>query len=342
MRVGLVCPYDLSTPGGVQAQVLGLAVELNAAGDDVLVVGPNLPPEIQGIDLGGSTVIPGNGSRAPLALDPRVGRRLRAGVAEVDALHVHEPLMPLASLAALRAGKPVVATFHAAPGEIGRRMYNLIGDGLSRVLGSNVRSVTAVSRTARSVLPDGLDVEIVPNGVDTAAFRLEATKQPHSVCFLGRDEPRKGLDVLMAAWPEVLQKVPGATLHVIGAERPTPGVIWHGHVDEAEKARLLAASQICVAPHTGGESFGIALVEAMAAGTALLASDLGAFVDVAGGAATFFPAADPNALADELVTMLHDAGRLEDASTAGRKRAGDYDWDNVSGRYRAMYERALS
>ena len=121
MKVGLVSPYDLSKPGGVQVQVMGLARALEEAGDEPLVIGPGLPDGVPGVDLGRSIAVPGNGSRVPISPDPTVLRIMKSVAGVVDVLHVHEPLMPMASLLALRVGRPVVATFHAAPGQIGSR-----------------------------------------------------------------------------------------------------------------------------------------------------------------------------------------------------------------------------
>ncbi len=342
MRVGLVCPYDLSKPGGVQAQVLGLAKALAAGGDEVAVIGPGLPPDVSGVDLGDTLSIPGNGSKVPISPDPRVLRKMRAATSEIDVLHVHEPLMPSVSLSALRVGLPVVATFHAAPGAVGNAFYGFIGFALNRILGVNVRTVTAVSATARNPLPDDLDVSIVPNGIDVASMRVDVPRDPLAVVFLGRDEPRKGLDVLLEAWPAVQSAVPDARLVVMGAAREVEGVDWRGVVDEEEKAATLNGSAVYVAPNLGGESFGIVLVEGMAAGVAVVASDLSAFVEVGEDAALYFPVGDADALADRLVTVLTDEELRAGLSEAGIERAAAFDWSVVAAEYRRHYESALS
>ena len=260
MRVGLVSPYDLSVPGGVQAQVLGLAAYLRSWGDDAVVIGPGLPDGVPGVDLGESLSVPGNGSRVPIAADPRSRRRIRSAALDLDLLHVHEPLMPLASLLATHAGPPVVGTFHAAPGRAGRLAYRLTRPLLTRLLG-NTRMVTAVSRAAASVLPDGLEVRIIPNGLDVESMKVEIAREPQKVAFLGRDEPRKGLDVLLDAWETVKAARPGAELVVMGSQRDDAGPTWMGRVDEGTKAMVMSSSSIYVAPQTGGESFGVVLLE---------------------------------------------------------------------------------
>jgi phosphatidylinositol alpha-mannosyltransferase len=336
LRVGLVSPYDLSVPGGVQAQVLGLARYLGAHGDEALVIGPGLPDEVVGVDLGSSVAIPGNGSKVPISVDPAARRLIKEAVARLDLLHVHEPLMPMASLFATHAGLPVVATFHAAPGRAGRLLYRLPRPILRRLLGSTV-AVTAVSATAASVLPDDVEVEIIPNGLDLASMRIGAERSEHMVAFLGRDEPRKGLDVLLAAWPRVLAAEPGARLTVMGSNRGLEGITWKGWVDDRTKAEILGSAAVYVAPQLGGESFGIVLLEAMAAGAAVVASSLDAFVAVAAGAARYFPVGDSNALAEAIVHLLRNRGERQRLADAGATVADRYDWSRVGPAYREVY-----
>ncbi|HUG32259.1 MAG TPA: glycosyltransferase family 4 protein [Acidimicrobiia bacterium] len=342
MRVGLVCPYDLSKPGGVQTQVADLARHLTDLGDEVEVIGPGLPEAVPGVDLGGTISIRGNRSKVPLSVDPRVMGLIKAGAAGLDLLHVHEPLMPLASLAALRAGIPVVATFHAAPGRVGTGFYKATRSQLKLLLGPNVRRVTAVSPTAAAPLPANLEVSIVPNGVDVSAFGTSVGRHPSKVAFLGRDEKRKGLDVLLAAWSVVSSAVPEAELVVLGADRGTGGVDWRGRVDQTAKILSLGSAALYVAPNLGGESFGIVIVEAMAAGAAVVASDLEAFQYVGGDSVRYFPAGDSDSLARTLIELLGDPGAVSALSSAGRKRAKRYDWTEVTPRYRAIYQEALS
>lgn len=338
MRIGLVCPYDLGKPGGVQAQVLGLAARL----DESMVIGPGLPPGVRGVDLGSTLSVPGNRSKVPVSVDPRVGSLIKEAASDLDLLHVHEPLMPTVSLAALHADLPVVATFHAAPGPVGRGLYVVIGSQLNRVLGSAVRKVTAVSATAAAPLPDYLETEIIPNGVDVAAFALDVDRHPFRVTFLGRDEPRKGLDVLLEAWSSVLHQVPEAELVVMGADRGTDDAIWMGRVDDRVKTETLCSSAVFVAPNTGGESFGITLVEAMAAGAAVVASDLDAFKDVGGDAVRYVPVEDAGGLAANIVSLLQGPEEVSRLGGMGRERAAQFDWSVVTGAYRKIYADALS
>ena len=342
VKIGLVSPYDLSRPGGVQAQVLGLASSLRGMGDDASVIGPGLPDGVVGWDLGSSVEVPGNGSVAPISLDPRVGGTLRTVSRDLDVLHVHEPLMPIVSLSALRAGPPVVATFHAAPGSFGRRIYNFLGDQMGRLLGDKVKKVTAVSKTAAAALPASVEAVIVPNGLEVGQMASDRPRVANRVVFLGRDEPRKGLDVLLEAWPRIIEAWPGAELVVMGAIREVDGIEWMGVVDDETKADILGSAAVYVAPNTGGESFGIVLIEAMAAGAAVVASSLPAFVEVGGDAAIYFETGDSTDLAEQVVALLNDDDARESIAAEGAKRAGDYDWSKVAVSYRDLYEEAAS
>ncbi len=341
MRIGLVSPYDLSVPGGVQAQVLGLADYLGSVGDDVVVIGPGLPQDRPGVDLGASLALPGNRSSVPIAVNPGVLGLIRESTADLDLLHVHEPLMPMASLAALRSGPPVVATFHADPNLLVRRLYATVGTGLRRILGERVMAVTAVSTTAASALPGDLEVVIVPNGLELSKLKADVQRVVGRVVFLGRDEPRKGLDVLLDAWGSIVREIPAASLVVMGADRRIDGITWMGWVDDQVKAEMLSSAEVYVAPNTGGESFGIVLVEAMAAGAAVAASALPAFKEVAGDAARYFTPGDKESLSGTVIDLLNDSTPRSELARRGAARASDFDWSRVGPAYRQIYERIL-
>lgn len=342
MRIGLVCPYDLSKPGGVQSQVNDLAAHLRKAGDEVTVIGPGLPEGTPGVDLGPTIAVPGNRSRVPLSVDPRVAGRIRREAGDLDLLHVHEPFMPMVSISALRAGPPVVATFHAAPGAVGMGLYSLFRSQQRRLLGPRVHRVTAVSNTAAAPLADDLEVSIVPNGVDVSRFDVDVGRHSARVAFLGRDEKRKGLDVLLEAWGRVSEALPDAELVVMGADRGLEGIKWMGAVDEAAKVEGLNSAAVYVAPNLGGESFGVVLVEGMAAGCAVVASDLESFREVGGDAVRYFRAGHPDDLATVLIDLMGDTASVGALAAAGVERARRFDWKTVAAQYRAVYEEALS
>jgi phosphatidylinositol alpha-mannosyltransferase len=342
VRIALVCPYDLAQPGGVQQQVIELADRLVDLGHDAWAVGPGTGEGWQSV--GPSVGVRANSSRAPIAPAPRVIRRVRRVIAGADVVHVHEPLMPMTSLAALSAGFPTVATFHAAAPAWVRSIYRLAGPVVGRWLRRT--EITAVSPVAAAAIPAGWGLPtIIPNGIDVGAFHRDAVSRlPHRVAFLGRDEPRKGLDVLLEAWPSVRAAVPDAELEVLGAARSSsiPGVSFRGRVGEPAKHQALASAAVFSAPNLGGESFGIVVAEGMAAGCAVVASDLPAFRAVAGDGADYVAVGDPGALANAIVGLLRDERRRAALAALGRDRSAQFDWASVTQAYLAVYRRATS
>ena len=222
-----------------------------------------------------------------------------------------------------------------------RRSLRLAGPAARRLLG-RLDVVTAVSPVAASAVPALEAVRIIPNGVDTSEYET-GPKNPASVMFLGRDDPRKGLDVLLEAWPAVLDAVPGARLTVVGADRDdeTPGVSWLGRVSEEDKRAALAASEVFAAPNTSGESFGIVLVEAMSAGCVVVASALPAFARVLGDAGELIQPNDAVGLAERIVDVLSDDTGRSDRSAASVARAARFDGTEVAAAYLEAYEDAI-
>jgi phosphatidylinositol alpha-mannosyltransferase len=342
MRVGLVCPYDLGRFGGVQNQVGELASWLAAAGHEALIVGPGESGPDGAVLLGPARLVAANGAATPIRLDPRAAARVAEAVAECDVVHVHEPLMPSVSLGAMmRAAPPIVATFHADPPPPVVRLYRAGGRMVRRVL-RHARVVTAVSPVAARALP-GVVVRIIPNGVDVAAYP-SVERRPHQVAFVGRDDPRKGLRTLLEAWPQVRASVPDATLQVVGADEVaggSPGISFLGRVDDETKRAVLASSGVFCAPNTGGESFGIILVEAMAAGCAVVASAIPGFVFAAGDAAALVSPDDPAGLAGSLTAVLEDEARRSRLQQSGTERVRLFDRNAVLGAYLDAYDDAI-
>jgi len=247
VRIAVVCPYDLSAPGGVQDQVIGLVERLGGAGHEAWAVAPGDGGPDGTRHIGRTIRIPANRSTAPVSLSPRTPARVRAAVEGADVVHIHEPLMPMASLALLRSGTPPsVGTFHADPGALVRGLYRGAAPILRRLVG-RLDVVTAVSETARSAIARFTDARIVPNAVDVAGFRdAVGDRDAQRVVFIGRDEPRKGLDVLLSAWPEVRVTHPTAALRVVGTMRDEgpDGVTFLGRVSEADKRSELASAGV--------------------------------------------------------------------------------------------------
>ena len=329
MKVAIISPYDLGTSGGVQAQVLGITAGLEARGHDVVAIGP----------AGHISRIPSNGSVAPISLDPRDWQRIRRQLTTCDVLHIHEPLMPLVSWSALTTRMPSVATFHADASKAVRRLYSVVARPVKRLLADAV--VTAVSPVASSAISAFAEARIIPNGIRVP--KEQPQKGAQSLVVLGRDDPRKGLDVLLRAWPAVFRVHPHARLSVVGrVERPAmDGVTFTGFVNEAEKERILGTSRIMVAPQISGESFGITLAEGMAAGCLVVASNLPAFRFVLNGHGILFDAGDAEQLAKALIQLLEvgTAPGLSDGEI--RASAGRFSWDLVLDAYLNTYETAL-
>ena len=348
MKVGLVCPYDIGKPGGVQQLTGELATQLRDRDIDVLFVGAGSTWFHGGPGLDSVTVPAGraismraNQSKVPLTLSPTRWPKIRRVLDTVDVIHVHEPFIPLVGWMALSVDKPTVATFHADPGEWVRRAYRF-APAVNR---KSATVITAVSPTAASALPARWgEVHIVPNAIDVASYAVATGRIDRRVAFLGRDEPRKGLSVLLEAWPTVIDAVPDAQLRVMGADRgfEVQGVKWLGPVSGGEKRRMLASSRLYVSPNLGGESFGIVIAEAMAAGCAVIASALPAFVDVSGEAAIHVPPGDPRMLADQMIAVLTDDELAARMSSASLNRVTRFDWSRVVDTYIGLYEKALS
>jgi phosphatidyl-myo-inositol alpha-mannosyltransferase len=359
LRIGLVCPYSLVSPGGVQSHVLGLAGHLLDQGHEPFVLAPGeLPPELHAAlsadrfsNAGVAVPLRYNGSVARVNFGPLSAAHVRRWLRRhrFDLLHVHEPVTPSIALLALRAAvQPVVATFHAATPR--SRSLQLAG-GLLRSATEKLHVSIAVSETARRVVVQHLGREpvVIPNGIRFADFartpRPATTADRCRLVFLGRTaEPRKGLDVLLAALPAIRRAVPGLEVVIAGqGSRPLPpGCVRLGLVSEAEKAELLGSADVFVAPHRARESFGIVVLEAMASGVPVVAADLAPFVDLLGPAVPGGPAAgrlfrtgDPQSLARSVIEVLL---RPDRAMTAlARQRALRYDWSRVGARVLEVY-----
>lgn len=343
MKIAVVSPYDLAVPGGVQDQVVSLVSWLHDDGHEAWAVAPGSGGPGGTRHVGGVTGVPVNRSRAPVSLNPASVRRVAAAVSDADVVHVHEPLVPFVGLGALLADTPPrVGTFHADPGFGVRGLYRL-GASVLRRLARRLAVATAVSPVAREAVAGFVDARVVPNGLDIGALQIEMEKVPGRVVFVGRDERRKGLDVLLQAWPLVRSAVPHAELRVISTERPSgpAGVTFLGRVDIATKRAELAAASVLCAPNLGGESFGLVVAEGMAAACAVVASDLPAFEAVAGDTAVFVRAGNSNALGAAVAQVAGDPAAVAAAGEAARRRAERFDRAVVLRGYVGAYMDAL-
>ncbi|TKJ16649.1 glycosyltransferase family 4 protein [Blastococcus sp. CCUG 61487] len=365
MRIGLVCPYRWDVPGGVQYHVRDLAETLRGLGHHVEVLTPAEREESLTepyLTFAGRTVpVPYNGSMASVQFGPvsaaRVSRWLREG--RFDVVHVHEPAPPSVSLlVCMIADGPIVATFHAAT--IRSKVLAAFGP-MARPWLERISGRIAVSDFARRVQVEHLggDAVIIPNGVHVDAFAEGPTlpgvggdPDRPVVGFLGRyDEPRKGLPVLLEAMRGVVRHHPGARLLVAG--RGNADQLWRlvgpdlrphvellGEVSEADKAAFLRSVDVYCAPNLLGESFGVILIEAMAAGAPVVASDLDAFARVLddGGAGLLVPRGSADALERALRQLLADPAERARLSARGSEVARTYDWQVLARRILAVYE----
>jgi phosphatidylinositol alpha-mannosyltransferase len=359
MRVGIVSPYPWDVPGGVVAHIADLAEALIARGHDVAVMTPvdddETPLPNYVTRAGRSVPIPYNGSVSRLLLGPvsatRVRRWLHDG--EFDVLHLHSPETFSLSLLALgNAQGPIVATFHASNPK--SRILAMMQNPL-QVYFEKLAGRIAVSPAARKTIVDHLggDAVVVPNGVHIAKYAggLPMPGWPGeggAIGFVGRvDEPRKGLEVLFSALPLIRRAHPGVRVLVAGPgkhEDPPEGVTMLGLISDADKARLLASVDIFAAPNIGGESFGIVLLEAMAAGAPIVASDLDAFARVLddGGLGLLTAVGDPVALAAGCSALLAAPARRDALRVAARHAVARYDWSVVCGEILRVYETAIA
>jgi phosphatidylinositol alpha-mannosyltransferase len=372
LRVALVCPYSLSRPGGVQGQVLGLARALARRGHRVRVFAPldrdqDRPADVDTVATGRTVPLRANGSVAPVAASPSAALRALAALREWDAdvVHVHEPFAPGLPYGLLlaRGLPPVVATFHRSGSSV---LYTLLGP-LARRLAARIAVRCAVSEaaaaTARGAL--GGHYEVLFNGIELDRYSgVEPwpTSAP-AVLFLGRHEERKGLAVLLDAWRGVVGggavagRADGPAVLWVAGDGPETARLrrlhpesdrlrWLGVVDDEEKVRRLVGAEVLAAPSLGGESFGLVLVEAMAARTVVVASDIEGYRQAAGPCAVLVPAGDPTALAAALRGVLAgDRATSRGGAAPGRgswldegaDRAARWSMASLAGRYEERY-----
>jgi phosphatidyl-myo-inositol alpha-mannosyltransferase len=361
MRIGMVCPYSLDVPGGVQSHVLQLAEVMLARGQEVSVLAPASPdtplPDYV-VSAGRAIPIPYNGSVSRLQFSPAVHGRVRRWLTEgsFDVLHLHEPNAPSLSMWALRVAEgPIVATFHTSTT---KSLTLTVFQGVLRPWHEKIVGRIAVSDVARRWQMEALgsDAVEIPNGVDVKSLAsappLDGYPRPgKTVLFLGRyDEPRKGMAILLEALPRVMERFGDIQLLIVGrgdedqlrtqASGFAENLRFLGLVDDAAKASAMRSADVYCAPNLGGESFGVVLVEAMAAGTPVVASDLDAFRRVLrdGEVGRLVPVGDSAALADALIAVLADDALRQRYVAAGSEAVGRYDWSVVASQIMRVYE----
>jgi phosphatidylinositol alpha-mannosyltransferase len=358
LKIALACPYDWDAPGGVQVHVAQLAHSLRARGHQTLILTPgrNPPADATVRLVGPGWRIPYQGTVAPIRFSPgsaaRVRRELR--LFEPDVTHVHEPLTPsTAMLAAWASRAPVVATFHAFAE---RSRLLTAAAPLVRPVWRRLRVRLAVSKAAAGFVSSrfGDGIRIVPNGCDVELFAAarpaEGLPTGRKLLWVGRLDPQKGLSVALRAFAVLAGEFPDLWL-VVAGDGPDRGEVRRQPLEVRERLVLLggvqherlpayhAACDVFVSPAIGQESFGVSLVEAMAAGLPVVASDIAGYREVvrAGVDGLLVRPGDPVALAEEVRRVLKDRGLAERLRQAGRARADGFRWDVVTEQIEGAY-----
>ena len=367
MKVGIVVPYSWSYWGAVlehselqSAALQRLGVETRTImGNDppgslTRVLHPrhgrhgSPPPDV--IPVGRSVIVPANGSLPNIVLSPQAVPRIKSALERerFDVLHLHEPMTPVICTAVMAWARcPVVATFHASGGlgwlHAGTRVWGFLMDRIDRRI--------AVSEAARASAANWFpgEYELIPNGV-LIPERAEAGGREHRVVFVGRHDPRKGMPVLLRAWPEIHRRT-GARLRIVGADPlmvrlalqragvDAAGIDPLGFLSQDDLTEELLGAKALVAPSLGGESFGMVLTRAFACATPVVASDITGYRDVmTDETGVLVPPDDPDALAEAVTGLLEDEPRRERLGAAARREAQErYSWDDIARRLEKIY-----
>jgi phosphatidyl-myo-inositol alpha-mannosyltransferase len=370
LKIALVSPYDYPFPGGVTEHIGFLAAGLEARGHSVSILAPSSADREQlatdhAYRLGSIVRVPYHGSLARITLSLGLRQKVRGILARerFDIVHVHEPLLPMLPLVVLGESRTVtVGTFHAY---WKRCRFYALGRPILRPAFARLDGRIAVSEAARGYVGRYFpgDYTITPNGVDTTTFRPDLEPLPAvrgdgpTILFVGRLEERKGFIHLLRAFVQVQHASPDARLFVAGAYGPRESdryaalaarlgvriVTFLGPLARLDLARCYASADVFCAPSTGGASFGIVLLEAMACGRPVVCSDIAGYREVIrdGCEGLLVPPADASALAAALLRLLGDRQLRGEMSAAGVRRAVDFDWANVTRRVEAYYFRVL-
>ena len=362
-RIGIVCPYGWDTPGGVQSHIRDLAEYLIGEGHFVSVLAPaideeSLPPYVT--SAGRPIAIPYNGAVARVLFGPIAFSRVRHWISQgnFDVLHLHEPAIPSISLLACWAAEgPLVGTFHAAAKR--QKVSFAVIPFLEPVI-EKLNARIAVSEAARETLTEHLDTDaiVVPNGIYASLYRdgkIDERWTGNTIGFIGRfEEPRKGLSVLIDALPAIITQIPDIKIFIAGPGDSADALkeiqpalrsrfTFMGRISEEEKANFLASVGLYIAPNTGGESFGIILAEALAAGASVVASDIPAFDSLLGHGeyGTLFESENSQDLAIKVVALLKDSVARKEIAQRGKSYAQAFDWDVVADKIYDVYQMAM-
>jgi len=371
MKIALVSPYDFAYPGGVLNHITNLERQLTRMGHDVKIIAPasKAVPALgeRFIPIGKPRPVPVSGSVARITLSPWLSSRIKRVLdkEKFDITHLHEPLMPMLCTTVLRLSEaPNVGTFHASGGKPWYDFGTPIGKLILKKWFRKLDYKIAVSRPAMEYVnrffPD--EYSIIPNGVDTDHFRPDVEPLEEfldgklNIMFIGRLEKRKGLDYLLQAYQQVKKQVPESRLIVVGpgirlrkkyekrvTRQGIEDVTFIGYATYSDLPRYYRTADIICCPATGWESFGIVLIEAMAVGTAVVASNISGYASVLthGAEGLLVPPRNVPGLAEALLSLANDKAMWQQMGQKGLVTAREYSWENVAKRVLACYHKVL-
>jgi len=371
MKIALVSPYDFAFPGGVGRHVTNLERRFTAMGHEVKVIAPASKPVGEFGDrfirIGTPIPFPASDSVIRVSISLHLAPTIKEVLAreKFDVVHLHEPFMPMLCSAVLRFSNTVnVGTFHAAQGKPGYNFGKPISSWILHRRARKLHGHIAVSNPALKYVSHFVpaEYEVIPNGVDTHYFRPDVKPMEQyqdgklNIVFLGRLEYRKGLNYLLKAFLEIKREMPNTRLLACGGGTRLRGryeqwvkrnrledVVFTGRVPDEDIARYYRTADIFCAPNTSHESFGLILIEAMATGRPVVASNIEGFASVVthGQEGLLVPPMNSQALAEALLTLLNDKGRREEMSKRGLITAQKYDWEGISRRVLEYYQKTI-
>ena len=371
MKIALVSPYDFAFPGGVATHISGLEQNLTRMGHEVKVIAPasKAVPSFGNrfIPIGKPRPIPANGSICRVTISPWLSSRIKPvlDAEKFDIIHLHEPLMPMLCTTVLRLSQTVnVGTFHAHGGRPGYNFGKPVITVLLRRWFSRLNGRIAVSKSAMEFANKYFpaDYTIIPNGVDLEHFSADVAPIDRfcdgkvNIVFVSRLEKRKGLIYLLKAYQKVKREFPNCRLIVVGpgtrlrnkyekwvAETGTRDVVFIGYISYDELPRYYRTADIFCAPAISGESFGIILLEAMAMGKPIVASNIEGYASVVtdGAEGLLVPPKDEKALSQALISLMNDESLRQQMGAKGKVKALDYSWQQVAQRVYNYYLKVL-
>jgi phosphatidylinositol alpha-mannosyltransferase len=371
MKIALVSPYDFAYPGGVVNHIMSLGNHLAQMGHEVKFIAPASSPITtlgdRFIHIGKPRAIPVSGSVARVTISPWLSTKITELLKKekFDIVHLHEPLMPMLCTTVLRMSRTAnVGTFHAFDGK-GYNIAKPFGTILFKRWFSKLDGHVAVSKPAKQFVSKHFpaDYNIIPNGIDTQHFSPnvapidELCDGKLNILFVGRLEKRKGADYLLKAYQRVKHDIPNSRLIIVGPgtklrdkyekqvkKRDLKDVIFAGYTSHEELPRYYKTADVFCAPATGWESFGIVLLEAMAVGKPIVASDIDGYASILthGAEGLLVPPKDDKSLAQALISLLNDEKLRQEMGAKGILKAKEHDWENVARRVEGLYRETLS